>query len=89
MVVGFMVVSASAQQGTKPNKPRDETSRQQKQKRGNGQFERLDLNRDGYISSIEWRKSDKAFREADFNNDQRISREEWDLYRRDRRGVRE
>lgn len=45
-------------------------------------FDRLDLNRDGYISYFEWRGNRRKFNQLDFNNDGRISRSEWRFKRR-------
>lgn len=47
-------------------------------------FDRLDLNRDGYISYFEWRGNRRRFNQLDFNNDRRISRSEWRFGRRRR-----
>ncbi len=45
-------------------------------------FDRLDLDRDGYISYFEWRGNRRRFNQLDFNNDDRISRSEWRFGRR-------
>ncbi len=81
LILIAFAISAEAQRRIRnvPRVPRIERNRNPIRLNG---FDRLDLNRDGYISLFEWRGNRRKFDQLDFNNDGRISRSEWRFRRR-------
>jgi len=90
LVVGLFAVSAYSQQtNPKPPKNPDQVQNRTEKRgggaqKGNGKFDQLDLDHDGYITRSEWTRNQKAFSRMDENGDGQVSRLEFDMFRRQR-----
>lgn len=94
LIAGVFTISAFAQRTDNPrrNPDRNRSERRGDGQRGRDRFDRLDLDRDGYISRNEWEAgrsrqgSEKAFNRIDTDGDGRISRMEFDFFQQQKAG---